>query len=64
MNGKCERKEIKIMDFDPNKKYPKGSVVVIDDDMSWLEEKLDIPEFLKDDKKEEDGEERNDGGDV
>ena len=45
MNGKCERKEINIMDFDPNKKYPKGSVVVIDEDMSWLEEKLEYQSF-------------------
>ena len=48
-----EKNEISIMDFDPSKKYPKGSVVVVDDDMSRLEEKLDIPDFLIEDKPKE-----------
>ena len=42
-----KEKIVKLEDFDPNKEYTKGTVIVVEEDEERINELFEVPEFLE-----------------
>ena len=42
-----KEKIVKLEDFDPNKEYPKGTGIAVEEDEERINELFEVPEFLE-----------------